>query len=89
MISPRDQPFRFAVPVDYETGAELTTHQQMRLERLSAAAESIYEAMHNAEGSTAPGDHQEHVFLSRRMNVAATHLETALMFARKAALEAQ
>jgi hypothetical protein len=43
--------------------------------------------MHDAEGSAAPGEHQEHTWSSRRMSIAATHIETAMMFARKAALE--
>jgi hypothetical protein len=43
--------------------------------------------MHAAEGSNPPGEHQEHTFQSRRMSIAATQLEIALMMARKAALE--
>ena len=75
-MGPRDEPVRFAVPVNYETGRELTTHQQMHLVRITEAADALRDAMHAAEGSTPPGDHQEHVFLSRRMNIAATHIET-------------
>jgi hypothetical protein len=88
MMGPRDQPVRFAVPVDYETGAELSERQLHHLEAISAAGDVLYEAMHLAEGSTPPGEHQQHEFMSRRMKIAATHIETALMFARKAALEA-
>lgn len=87
-MGPRDPETRFAVPVNYETGHELTTHQQMHLVRLTEAAAGLYEAMHNAEGSAVAGTREENVFLSRRMNIAATHIETALMYARKAALEA-
>lgn len=76
-----------SVPTNYRTGQALTDQQVTRLDNLDAAAEVLYEAMHNAEGSTMPGQHQEHVFTTRRMNIANTHLETALMFARKAALE--
>ena len=69
------------------TGQPITTHQSMHLQRLDDAAEALYQAMHDAEGSVMPGEHQEHVFQSRRMSIAATQIETALMFARKAALE--
>lgn len=86
-MGPRDQPVRFAVPVNYETGEELSTRQMLHLSRLKEAGEELMAAMHEAEGSTLPGDHQEHEFMGRRMKIAATHLETALMFARKAALE--
>ena len=89
MIGPRDQPTRFAVPVNYETGEALSERQQAHLEALTEAAEALYDAMHFAEGSASPGEHQEHVFGSRRMAIAATHLEAALMFARRAALEAK
>jgi hypothetical protein len=88
MTGPRDQPTRFAVPVNYETGAEITERQLHHLEAISTAGEVLYEAMHFAEGSNPPGEHQEHDFRSGRMNIAAIHIETALMFARKAALEA-
>ena len=89
MTGPRDQPVRFNVPVNYETGQELTPRQNAHLEALAEAAESLYGAMHFAEGSAEPGEHQEHHFLSRRMAIAGTHLETCLMFARRAALEAK
>lgn len=88
-MGPRDEPIRFAVPVNYETGRELTENQQLYLGKLKEAAAALYEAMHLAEGSAPPGEHQEHVFMSRRMKIAATHLETSLMYARRAALEAK
>jgi len=66
---------------------EPTTHQQMHLTRIAEAVEAVYAAMHDAEGSAQAGAHEEHVFMSRRMKIAATHIETALMFARKAAVE--
>ena len=69
------------------TGQPVSDRQQHHLDAIEAASEALAEAMHNAEGSTMPGQHQVHVFMTRRMNIAATHLETALMFARKAALE--
>lgn len=82
MISPRDP-----TPINNFTGQPLSERQQHHLDALTAAGEGLYDAMHAAEGSNPPGQHQEQVFLSRRMSIAATHLETALMFARKAALE--
>jgi hypothetical protein len=87
MSGPRDQPSRFAVPVNYETGRELSERQVVHLAAISDAAETLYEAMHFAEGSSPPGEHQEHVFLSRRMAMANSYLEIAVMLARKAALE--
>ena len=89
MIGPRDKLTRFAVPVNYETGEEINERQQAHLEALTETAYALYDAMHFAEGSASPGEHQEHVFMSRRMMIAATHLETCLMFARRAALEAK
>jgi hypothetical protein len=88
-MGPRDQAPRFAVPVNYETGEELSDRQNHHLAALQQAGEALYEAMHNAEGSQPPGEHQEHRFQSRRMSIAATNLEIAMMMARKAALEAK
>lgn len=85
MISPRD-PVP-GVPVNSETGKPLSERQLHHLEAIKAAGAALYEAMHNAEGSSLPGQYQDHVWSSRRMSIAATHIETALMFARKAALE--
>ena len=87
MITPRDGNPWHAVPVNVETGQPLTDRQQHHLQSIREAGELLYGAMHDAEGSTMPGDHQEHEFSSRRMKVAATYVEAALMFARKAALE--
>ena len=84
MTNPRDP-----IPVNNLTGQPLSDRQRHHLEAITAAGEALYEAMHFAEGSNPPGEHQEHVFLSRRMNIASTQLETALMFARKAALESR
>jgi len=88
-MGPRDTPILGAVPVNYETGQPLTENQKTHLARITEAGEALRSAMHDAEGSTMPGEHQDHVFGSRRMSIAATHLETALMYARKAALEAK
>jgi hypothetical protein len=75
-MGPRDPVYR-----------EPTTSQQMHLTRIAEAGEALYAAMHDAEGSAQAGAHEEHVFMGRRMKIAATHIETAMMFARKAALE--
>jgi hypothetical protein len=84
MITPRDTPRLGGM--NTETGQPLTDNQVHHLAQLKLAAGMLYDAMHAAEGSTPPGEHQDHQFQSRRMSIAATHLETALMFARKAAL---
>ena len=82
MTGPRDP-----VPVNNATGQPLSERQQHHLEALTAAGEALYEAMHWAEGSNPPGEHQEHTWSSRRMSIAATQIEIGLMMARKAALE--
>lgn len=91
-MGPRDPENRFAVPINYETGEVLTDRQQTHMKLLTEAGELLYNTMHSAEGSTTPEHlppNYQHTFMSRRMAIAATHLETALMFARKAALEAK
>jgi len=87
MITPRDPRQPLAVAINYETGAPISERQQGHLDAIAEAGEHLLEAMHDAEGSGWPGQHQEHVFQSRRMKIAYTHIETALMFARRAALE--
>jgi hypothetical protein len=88
MVGPRDSPPQFGVPVNSDTGMPLTERQVKHLANLKEAAAALTDAMHFAEGSQPPdGPFQEHHWQSRRMSIAGTHLETALMFARKAALE--
>ena len=87
MTGPRDAPPQFGIPVNSETGLPLTDNQLHHLAAIREAGEKLYSAMHDAEGSTNPGEHQEHSWSGRRMAHAATLVETALMFARKAALE--
>jgi hypothetical protein len=88
MITPRDSPPPpLAVAINYETGFPITDRQRGHLQAIKEAGELLLERMHNAEGSSPPGQHQEHIFQMRRMAIAATHIETALMFARRAALE--
>jgi hypothetical protein len=86
-MGPRDAVQQYAVPVNSETGIPLSEMQVKRLTAIKEAVEPLYEAMHAADGSTPPGEHQDHSWTGRRMAIAATHLETALMYARKAALE--
>jgi hypothetical protein len=74
--------------ISSEAAAKLVSErQQQRLDALNSAVEALHEVMHHCEGSMMPGQHQEHVWSTRRMSIAATHIETALMFAQKAALE--
>jgi hypothetical protein len=86
-MGPRDEIAKYNVPVNAETGKPLTDKQLLRLSAIKEAAEPLYEAMHLADGSAMPGEHQDHTWASRRMSIAATQLEMALMFARRAALE--
>lgn len=87
MITPRDSPPPLAVAIDYDTGLPITDRQKAHLEAIRQAGQSLLESMHNAEGSSSPGEHQDHVFQMPRMRRAAEHIETALMYARRAALE--
>ena len=90
MTGPRDPAPRFAVPINYETGQELSERQVRHLEAIRVAGEALYAAMHDAEGSLSPdGPFREHSFGSRRMAIAGTHIEIGLMMARRAALEAK
>jgi hypothetical protein len=82
----RPTPKAFAY-LDYESGKEISDRQLIHLDALANAAEALREAMHYADGTTMPGEHQEHTWSSHRMSVANSHLETALFFARRAALE--
>jgi hypothetical protein len=87
MTGPRDQVQPLAVAVNSENGKPLTEMQLFRLSAIREASVPLYEAMHLSDGSTSPGEHQDHTWATRRMSVAATYLEIALMMARKAALE--
>jgi hypothetical protein len=64
-----------------------TENQEMHMARISEACELLRSYMHDAEGSAAPGEHQEHQWSTRRMTLAADYLEIASMMAVKAALE--
>jgi hypothetical protein len=86
MINPRD-PINTGAPVNSDTGQALTQHQVAHLQALREAAELLYNAMHMAEGTTPPGRYEDHHWGSKRMQIASVHLETCVMFARKAALE--
>jgi len=88
MISPRD-PVPSNNPINHATGRPMSDRQVHHLQQIEEAGSLLYDVMHDAEGSARPGDHQDHVYGSRRMSIAATHLEIALMMARKAALEAK
>jgi len=82
LIGPRDP-----IPSNRANQQVLSERQRHHLDAISLAGEALYEAMHYAEGSIPPGEHQEHIFMTRRMNIAFTQIETALMFAHKGALE--
>jgi hypothetical protein len=86
--APRRAPVGRTVHVDYETGFEVTDAQYSRIEKLLDAAEALFQVMHDADGSTMPGERQEHVWSSSRMRRAAEHLDMAMMLAKRAALEA-
>jgi hypothetical protein len=66
---------------------EREARQKIHLDHIDEAFSELRLTLHAAEGSAPPTEHQEHVWSSRRMSIAATHLEIAEMFARKAATE--
>lgn len=84
MTGPRDP-----IPTNRSNQQQLSERQEHHLDAITLAGDGLYNAMHAAEGSNPPGEHQEQIFLSRRMSLAATYLEIALMMARKAALESR
>lgn len=84
-LTPRDTPHRYPL-TNPSTGALLTDQQITYLDNLRAAKAALFQAMHHAEGSIDPGENQEHVFTTRRMNIAKTHIETAYLFAREEAM---
>lgn len=78
----------FGKLVDFTSGKEVTDHHMARLQTIDDAAQALYRAMHDAEGSNTPdGPRPDHRFGSRKMAIANTHLETALMFIRAAIME--
>lgn len=58
-----------------------------RVLALNKALAELRDAMHKAEGTIDPGEHQDHQWGSRHMALAATHLEIAEFFMFKAAGE--
>jgi hypothetical protein len=86
MLNPKDAVQQYAIPVNPETGRPLTELQIKRLQLVNEAIEPLLEAMHTVDGST-HGEHEEHVWSNRLMATAADHLEIAIMFARKAAMQ--
>jgi hypothetical protein len=84
-LTPKDTPHRYPL-TNPSTGALLTDQQKTYLDNIETAKVALFEAMHQAEGSINPGENQEHVFTTRRMNIAKTHIETACLFAREEAM---
>lgn len=82
MITPQSTPQRFPL-TNPDTGALLSDHQVKHLEGIREGAKALFEALHQAEGSAKAGDNEENIFTTRRMNIAKTHIETALLFARQ------
>lgn len=81
-MGPRDE-VKYGVPVNIDTGKPFTDAQMARIEKLNAAAESLFAVMHECEGSN-PGNAE---FSSRRMKIAYTQLELAILMAKRAAME--
>jgi hypothetical protein len=73
--------------INYETGEEVVPLQAAHLKAIAVAGDALRDAMHAADGSTPPGEHQQHTWSGERMKQAAHYLELSVMLARKAALE--
>jgi hypothetical protein len=87
MVSPRDPQQPLAVPVNVLTGKPVTAQQAQHVNAITDAVGSLLDVLHNAEGTTAPGQHQEHQFQTRRMSIAHTLIEQAVLFALKEVLK--
>jgi hypothetical protein len=83
MSSPRDHATKWGIPVNIDTGDPYTDAQLGRIERLKAAVTVLLDVMHECEGTDTGNDR----FQSRRMAVANTHIEIALLMAIKGACE--
>ena len=83
MTDLRSAPPRFGIPINFETGHPMTDAQMARLQRLREAFTALRDVLHEIDGTSA-GDER---FGSRRMAIAGTNLETAELYAGKAALE--
>lgn len=84
-LTPQSTPHRYPL-TNPSTGALLTDQQTTYLANLDAGLNAMFEAMHMAEGSIPPGEHQMHVFTTRRMINAANLIEMALLLAKEEAM---
>lgn len=64
---------------------EREARQAIHLNHIDEGFAELRLILHAAEGSAPPTEHQEHVWVSRAMSLAADHLEIAEFYARKAA----
>lgn len=81
-MGPRDN-YQYGVPISIETGKPLTDAQLSRIEKITAAGDDLLAVMHECEGTDAANP----TFSSRRMAIANTYLEIAILMAKRAALE--
>lgn len=90
MTGPRDDP-RYVIPVDPISGDPLTPAQQARLASLRTAALQLRAVMHECIGEAFDPQGRnpdlDDRFGNRSMAVAATNLDTCLLWANRAALE--
>jgi len=90
MSAPRDADFSIQTPVDFMTGVTITAHHAARQQAVDAAVTALFRAMHDAEGTAAPDgplSKQRHKFQTRKMAIANTHIETALLFIHAAIMD--
>jgi hypothetical protein len=82
-MSLRDSITRSIQPISIETGKPVTDVQMSRIDAINDAAKELFWVLHDVEGSSRDNEG----FQTRRMSIAATHLETAMLYARLAAME--
>jgi hypothetical protein len=82
---PRSSSYRYGVPINFETGQPITDAQFARLDRIKEGFTALRDLLHELDGTSA-GDER---FGSRLMALAGTHIETAELYAKKAALSVE
>ena len=77
MSDPRTPRTKWGIPVNMFTGEPITEHQQMMIDGLDASCAALRELLHEVDGTQA-GDER---FSTRRLAIAATHLEELQLMA--------
>lgn len=82
-LGPRDQKPRWGIPVNPWTGMEISEQQSLMLDRLREACHAVGDVLHEIEGT----DKETYGYSTRRMQIAATHLEELHLMAMREVLD--